>query len=398
VKNPVCLLFGVCLGLGCGPGPSEELRSDIPLLEPPGPGEGVQYRMTSRVEPGIESYGCRLFQVPREGLVIRAEDVRFTLGGHHVLLYRTPYTSIPSVDERGERVDATRVHDCSQGATARWKVDAVLGGSESFGGAGMMDELPEGVGVVLEPAAVLVMSTHYLNATSRPLEVDARVNLYTMPREALKVEAGLFYLDNPMIRVPPLGHATARLRCPVPSNLSFVGLQSHMHARGTSFSASIATQQRRPEWIYSTASWQEPPVVEFDPALPLRAGSTLEIRCDYENHEARAVSHGLSSRDEMCQLIGPYFPKDERFERCEDGGGRSAMTFVGEGQVGGLGTLDCLRAAPPLADDGGYGYNDCVLRSCPGIASEVSALARCHSSGRTSCEDEEKALEAAVCP
>src|SRR5262245_24319108 len=85
---------------------SRDPAGEDALLEPPDEGEGVQYRMTKVVDPGVESYGCQLITAPPEGLFVQREAVKFSAGGHHVLLYRTPYTSIPTHDERGEPVDA----------------------------------------------------------------------------------------------------------------------------------------------------------------------------------------------------------------------------------------------------------------------------------------------------
>ena len=381
-SNKYIVLIAALLAPACTPDEPSSRPAGKSLLDPPAEGTGLQYRMTSTVAPGVESYGCRLFQVPPEGLVIRGQDVAFGPGGHHVLLYRTPYREIPSRDEQGIALDALAEHDCSQGATARWKVDAVLGGSESFGSVGMLHRLPEGVGVVLEPNVVLVMSTHYLNTTSAPLEVDARINVYTMPREDLRIEAGLLYMDNQALRVPPLGEATARMRCPVPDDVHVVSLQSHMHARGISFDASVLSPSGAATSIYSTTSWQEPPVRELDPPLLLPRGSTLEIRCDYRSSESRPVAYGLSSDDEMCQLIGPYFPKNPRFERCEDESGARATTWVGEGKASGAETASCLGQVMGSEKGMGYGYQDCVVGACPAIAAEVSALVRCHEARR----------------
>jgi len=340
--------------------------------------------MTMTIDSGVESYGCRLFQVPPEGLVIHGEDVYFGPGGHHVLLYRTPYRSIPSRDEAGAELDARVPHDCSEGATARWQIDGVLGGSESFGGVGMLHRLPEGVGVVVEPSTVLVMSTHYLNTTAVPLDVDARINLRTMPKEDLRIEAGLLYMDDHAIRVPGFGEASSRMRCPVPADVHVVSLQSHMHERGVSFEATATPPGGgAPVSIYSTSSWQEPPVRDLDPPLFLPKGTTLEIRCNYKSFEPRNVAYGLSSEDEMCQLIGPYFPRNDRFERCEDETGRPAALWIGEGKADGAETLACLASARPAEEDAGYAHLDCVFGACPGVAAEVSALVRCEAGARS---------------
>lgn len=67
----------------------------------------------------------------------------------------------------------------------------------------------------VEPGTVLVMNTHYVNASSKPIETDARVNLYSLPAEKVKTEAGMLFYYNPFIRVPENGEASARMRCPV---------------------------------------------------------------------------------------------------------------------------------------------------------------------------------------
>ncbi|WP_170319738.1 hypothetical protein [Polyangium spumosum] len=381
-SNKYIVLIAALLAPACAPDEPSTQPAEKSLLDAPVGGSGIQYRMTSTIAPGVESYGCRLFQVPPEGLVIRGQDVAFGPGGHHVLLYRTPYRQVPSHDEEGVAVDALTEHDCSEGATARWKVDAVLGGSESFGSVGLLHRLPDGVGLVVEPNVVLVMSTHYLNTTSAPLEVDARINVYTMPPEDLRIEAGLLYMDNQALRVAPNSEATARMRCPVPDDVHVVSLQSHMHARGASFEATLLPPAGAATSIYSTTSWQEPPVRELDPPLLLPRGSTLEIRCDFRSGESRPITWGLSSNDEMCQLIGPYFPKNPHFERCEDESGAPAATWVGHGKADGTETAACLKQAVSTEEGEGYAYNDCVLGACPAIAAEVSALVRCQKASR----------------
>src|SRR5262245_9710748 len=89
--------------------------SDEPLPAPP-PGAGLQYRMVSTSLSGQEIERCQLFKAPPEGLLIRKDEVRFNGGSHHVLLYKTPYTEIPTMDRDGSPVDdATKPHDCAEG-------------------------------------------------------------------------------------------------------------------------------------------------------------------------------------------------------------------------------------------------------------------------------------------
>ena len=97
------------------------------LLEPPAEGKGVQYAMTTRIEAGTEAEHCKFVKAPPEGLLINHDEVRFTAGSHHFLLYLTPYQDIPTKNERGEDVDTSKVFDCSDGATNGWRVTNLVG-------------------------------------------------------------------------------------------------------------------------------------------------------------------------------------------------------------------------------------------------------------------------------
>ncbi len=383
----------------CTPEDAQRLHDpnlDIGLLAAPPVGQGIQLRMTKTIAPGQESYGCRFFQMPDEDLFVHEETVQFSRAGHHILLYKTPYATIPEKDEKGALVNGAEVHDCSEGVTDHWKIDSVLGGSEIFGHPGMLRGLPEGVAVRLPSKTIVLMSVHYLNASSESVKVEARVNFSTIPSENVKMEAGVLYLDNQLLHVPPIGTSTARLRCPVSRDLSIVNLQSHMHARGVSFSANVLkTKGKSSEVVYETDKWLEPPVTSYDPFLKLRAGEIIETRCTFENPEVRTIGYGPNSTDEMCQLIGPYFPRDKHFEACALANGDYAAEWVGQGLSDGAKTRHCLDCAPEV---GSHEYVGCIFDACPAIADRVSALVRCEIvRGVGACDVEKAALSQANC-
>jgi hypothetical protein len=193
-----------------------------------------------------------------------------------------------------------------------------------------------------------------------------------------------------------MGSSTARMRCPVPSDVSIVNLQSHMHARGFSFSANVVDPARgTPVIMYETTKWIEPPVQSFDPFLMLHEGQMIETRCDYASHEARTIGYGPHSTDEMCQLIGPYFPRDERLEACADAFGKYAAEWIGQGFSDGVTTRSCLECAPEV---GGYEYTACIVDACPAISAQVSAVVRCElAHGAGACVTQMEALSQASC-
>jgi hypothetical protein len=359
------------------------------LLAPPKEGEGIQFKMLSRIDAGQEIERCKLFVTPPGGLWIRKDEVRFTAGSHHVLLYKTPYTSIPAENRRGVPVNGAEVHDCANGAFDEWQVNGIVAGSQSREGDSFIGELPAGVAIKVEAGTVLLMNTHYLNASSEPVDADARINVLTLPTEQVKTEAGVMFFYNPFIRVPANGAASAQMRCPVPQDISVVRVQSHMHRRGVGFVANLSDGAGNvKEEIYTNQAWEQVPAKAFQPLLEIEAGQALDYRCDYTNTEARDVMQGLTTKDEMCMLIGPYFPRVPGFESCDDTQSASAATWTGSGSASGAETLACLAGAKSTDDDGGNDLYGCIVNSCPGVADEISAVMRCQmSNGHGACDE-----------
>lgn len=345
--------------------------SDDTALKPPPPGQGTQLEMTSMLAPGQEIERCRFFVVPPEGLNIRRDEVRYSPGSHHVLLYRTLYTSLPTTDHRGNPVDPTGVIDCPEGAGAYFQVAGIIAGSQSTHGDSMVD-LPDGVAVKIPGGAVLLMNTHYLNASPEPRQTTARINLYTVPKEEVKTEAGVMLLYNPFIRVPAGGTASARLRCQINQDITLVNAQSHMHARGVGYVAELhapggASDTAIPERIYESMGWEEVPVKHWTEGKRIAAGSSIDYRCDYRNTEGREVLQGPSTRDEMCAFLGAYYPYSRELENC------TQPTFMGSGTKSCSETLACVQQS--FSDQ--RKHIPCIVDSCPQVAAPLTTAYLC---------------------
>ena len=360
--------------------------SDDGTLAPPPSGQGTQLEMSSMLAPGQEIERCRFFVVPQEGFYIRRDEVRYSPGSHHVLLYRTPYTSLPTMDQRGNPVDPTSVFDCPEGPGAYFQVTGIIGGAQSSHGDSMVD-LPEGVAVKIPGGAVLLMNTHYLNASPEPRQTTARINLYTIPKEQVREEAGVMFLYNPFIRVPADGTASARLRCRVNQDITLVNAQSHMHQRGVGYVAELlapgsASDAATPERIYESTAWEEVPVKRWAEGKRIAAGTSIDYRCDYRNTENREVLQGPSSRDEMCMFLGAYYPYSREVEAC------TQPTYMGSGTKSCAEALNCVQQS----------FNDfrkhipCIVDSCPQVAAPLTAAYRCMGSlGNGACRETCKA-------
>lgn len=353
-------------------------------LEPPAPGQGIQFKMVSTIAPGQEIERCQFVQAPVEGLNINHQEVRYTPGSHHVLLYSTSYLSIPTKDTHGVTRDTSGVMDCPLGATNDWQINGVLGGAQSIHG-GSLVSLPADTAVKVPGNAVLLINTHYLNASTKELTAEARINLYTIPDEQMKREGGVLFFYNPFIRVPAASKASARLRCRMNKEITIANVQSHMHRRGVGYKAQLLDANANPvETLYTNTEWEEVPVKEFTPVKVVPAGSYLDYQCDYNNPENRTVLQGPSTKDEMCMLLGSYYPRSDEDAFCMD------PVFVGGGTKGCAESLKCsLDAAKVQNNDGFFG---CVVDSCAGAAQPFTDALSCYlnrggGTCQTSCDD-----------
>ncbi|WP_437659110.1 hypothetical protein [Sorangium sp. So ce1182] len=399
IASSFIALLGAAALVGCSSSDSgtEPPGNETPgneMLEPPAEGTGMQYRMNSTIEPGTEVERCQLFVAPPEGLNINREKVRFSTGSHHVLLYTTPYTEIPATTRDGTPIDATEVHDCSKGPQAYWEVNGVVAGSQSPDGNSFLGDLPEGVALKVAPGTVLLMNTHYLNSSAKPLDTDARINLYTIADDEVKTEAGMLFHYNPFISVPPRGTSSSQMRCTTENDISVVRIQSHMHRRGVGYVARKVDADGKTTELYAHDRWEGVPSQEFTPFLEVKAGEALEYRCDFKNTEDRSIAQGLTTKDEMCMLIGPYFPRSAAYENCRDEAGFFAPTWTGSGTSTCAEALSCINSTPNGDDAAFYG---CVVNTCASVGPQISEALSCQINGGYGACDEDCSQDAEAC-
>ncbi len=394
VSHP--LLFLTLVLTACG-------AESKPPLPAPADGEGVQLQMLSTLEPGKETERCKFFVVPEGGWYVNRASVRYTAGSHHVLLFTTSYTSVPTVNRQGQTVDTADVFECSEGAAGEWDVAGVAGGAQSSDAPDIID-LPTGIAIKLEAGTVLIMNTHYLNASPRPLETDARINLYTVAKETVTEEAGVLFFYNPFIRVPAMGTATARMSCPVTRDITLFNGQSHMHRRGIGQVANLVDHATGDvlEELYRSDDWENVFVKNYSPGKALAKGTAIDYRCNYDNKEDRVVTQGFTTKDEMCMFIGSYYPRDRALELCatspDINTSSGAATYIGSGDSTCLETLLCVRNAKGVQEDKGDSLYGCIVNSCEKAAPALSEYFRCSlTKGDMACMTELNTCVATSC-
>ena len=100
-----------------------------------------------------------------------------------------------------------------------------------------------------------------------------------------------------------------------------------MHARGVGFEARVDGGPP----FYVNDRWEGVPVQAYD-AFTVKAGSVLDYRCDYRNTGGTPIYQGPRTTDEMCVLIGSYYPADPRTSTCLDESGQIlGGEWIGQG-------------------------------------------------------------------
>jgi hypothetical protein len=357
------------------------------LLAPPARGSGVQYKMVTELAPGEESEHCLFVVAPAETTFVQRDEIRFTAGSHHVLLYETAYDTIPTAKEDGTPVDTGGVFDCSDGATNGWNVTKLIGGSQNGTGKSLLS-FPEGVAMRMRGSAVLMINAHYINPNEEPVRPEVRINLHSVREEDVREEGDLLFLYNPLITVSAGETGRARMRCPVHRDITLSNVQSHMHRRGIGYAAMVEGEAP----FYENDHWEDVAVKEFGEGFKVAAGQRFDYYCDYENSADHDIFQGPRSTDEMCMLIGAYYPADRATSNCRDASDTArAMEWVGNGEATCAETFACISSAaeglPALAR--------CMDRADPALAAVTSEMLRCVTNSEHA--EEECASEVAAC-
>jgi hypothetical protein len=255
---------------------------------------------------------------------------------------------------------------------------------------------------------VLVLDMHYLNATPNALTTDVKVDVFTVKEADVTTSAGIIFFYNPIIRVPAMSAAQARMACPVHGDFQIFNLQSHMHRRGIGYTANITdgTPTTVLSQMYSSMSWENVPVQNYSPPLTVSSGQWLDYRCQYQNSEDRVIDQGLTTKDEMCMLIGAYAPANPAFQYCSalgDKGPASAANFYGNGSTSCMSTISCIEALGLTGMPRGSTQLDalyqCVLGGCENAGPAMSDMIRCEFSAMSqSCSTQCKGgMTASAC-
>jgi hypothetical protein len=383
------LLAGCSDADDSGPASPNEMV-EAPLLAPPKQGRGIQITMDTALEPGVEVERCRFVRTGDAPLIVNHDEVRFTAGSHHVLLFLTSYDQIPTQNLRGEDVDTSAVFDCSEGVQGLWRANGLIAASQSAEGDSAVS-LPAGVGVRVPANAVVLVNAHYINTMEKTLEPRVFINLHSIPENELEQEGGLLFWYNPFLKAPANGNSKMRASCPLNDDIHITNAQSHMHRRGVGYTADMISAAGERTNIYQSDSWESVVVKRYTPNLDVAAGSRIEWECEYQNAGSSDIYQGPTTKNEMCMFIGSYYPRNDDTSFCT----RNHESFmgakweIGSGKATCAETFQCIAAASMQGQAAPVGaasveltsrITECLLASRADQAGPVSEMLGCLAS------------------
>jgi hypothetical protein len=153
----------------------------------------------------------------------------------------------------------------------------------------------------------LRLQVHYLNASPDTVHAEIAVTVRADDPEAVQALASHIFINNTSIDVPPFSPGHATNTCLIEKDVNLFTASSHMHKRGVYFTARDSDGQL----LFETNDWEEPVPWRFEPPRRLRAGTEIQVDCDYQNDTAFPLSFGESAdTNEMCIFTGSYYPAE----------------------------------------------------------------------------------------
>jgi len=287
--------------------PATEPEGDAGRVEMPAPEQGFQLHAGPFVVPAYdEVYHCVIAEIDAPlGTLVQSLEHRASDTVHHFNVW--------GLQEEPE--GGAMAGDCDDlWSETNMALSSPLYASQTTEFEG---SLPEGVAAEL-PARWVLMEVHTLNPTAEPLWAEAWLNVNAIDPADVEHLANGLYGSNADLRMEPGDEIIATQRCYVDVDMEIIVLGSHYHQLGKRFEIWKLGEDDEPSaLVYESEDYTSPELLFLteDP-IHLDAGSGFEWRCFYENTTDSVVDYGPDSSDEMCMMVGIYYP-DDGFKICD---------------------------------------------------------------------------------
>ena len=259
--------------------PVDPVVTDDVTLEVPEANVGFQFTIPAFDIPvGAELQDCHFFEVPEnpdrpgEARFISRFHARQNPGTHHMNVFRVK-TRHDLYGAPGDIVKGD-IPDSPCWKSSNWADWPIVVNSQESSVSGEINwTLPEGVAQRFEPGELLMLQTHYVNATTQVSDVGRGkvfVNFHEVEADKVVHEMGTMFTTNQNIRVCPGERREYEKTCNFAREepIHIIGANGHFHSRGVRFTA----------YSYDAATDPDAAVIERILAAvgPVGAGISLE--------------------------------------------------------------------------------------------------------------------------
>jgi hypothetical protein len=290
---------------------------------------------------GDEVQDCYFFKVsdletqggldPTQPLNLHHITMAQRVGSHHMTVFLVK--TIVNLDPANGAVQTglNGVGPCF--VSSNWADWPMIGNSQDSGEVDWT--YPDGVANVLQPTDVIMLQSHFVNATTQktPEEGLAKVNFWTIPTSEVKYEMGTIFATDQHIRIcesDPTPTYTSSCQIQSPSPVHVIGANGHFHSRGKEFDiyswdGISTTTPPESQRFYQSLSWDSPPMMhspQLEVDLPANGGVWYTCSYDWVEPAPTVGCAALNAYDEMkwmtpadkvdcCYTFGPIVDKNE---------------------------------------------------------------------------------------
>jgi hypothetical protein len=313
MKRFLLCLVPATLALACGGG---ETDAGLPTPTVPTPAvsvekEDIAFTLETdevSIPPGTETQMCYFFQVPGDSdQWINRIVATQTAGSHHLNVFRVKTIKDLS-GKPGEKVV-----DGACWKSVNWADWPLVINSQEEGDVDWT--LPDGVAHKFEPGEMIMLQSHYVNASTQktPGTAKATIRFDRAPKDKPQQELGTAFASNQNIQVcPGQVDASVAASCTIAGTepVTIVGANGHFHSRGREFTMSLFDPQSGASDtpFYLNKSWAEPLMQRgMSVVVPPKGG--FQYKCEYD-----VPSDSCGDPTKMCCFT--FGPKVEVNEHC----------------------------------------------------------------------------------
>jgi hypothetical protein len=302
MRSPLLALVFAC---GCTP-PKPDV-TDVHLAEP-APGTGFQLKVPAfSVPSGTEIQACYFFNIPGAAgsdVWVDHYEIAQTTGSHHMNIFRVT----GAATNLKPNADGSPVVNGECFVSSNWSQWPLVVNSQQDDTTDW--KLPDGVGARFKAGDLIMLQTHYVNATTQRTPATAKVLVnFDFPKTTPTNELSTLFATNQNIRV-----------CPGESDKSFtktcqfkaqgvhvIAANGHFHSRGTLFQMMpVDAQGVAGDVFYTSTVWDDPPMTRnIDVKLPDNGG--VEWKCTF----AAPTGSCGNPMDSCCFTFGGHVDTQE---------------------------------------------------------------------------------------